>query len=229
MEVRPGPLVARGRAADVHAAGPGLVLRRYRNRTQDAAPEARVMARAAAAGFPVPRVVEVAGPDLLLERVDGPTMIEDLSRRPWRLRAYAALLADLHLRLARIEAPPDLRAPLGDGLGLLHLDLHPGNVLMSPDGPVVIDWTNAARGPLAAGVADTWLVVGCARPEGAATAARLGQGLLTRRFLAVAGRDSAREQLRAAFARRDLDPNMSAIENARMRALVRRETGSVPK
>jgi Ser/Thr protein kinase RdoA (MazF antagonist) len=32
---------------------------------------------------------------------------------------------------------------------LLHLDLHPRNVLLSPRGPYVIDWANAARGPAA--------------------------------------------------------------------------------
>nr|WP_240496840.1 phosphotransferase [Streptomyces torulosus] len=30
---------------------------------------------------------------------------------------------------------------------VLHLDLHPENVLLTPDGPRVIDWANAEEGP----------------------------------------------------------------------------------
>jgi Ser/Thr protein kinase RdoA (MazF antagonist) len=32
---------------------------------------------------------------------------------------------------------------------VLHLDLHPRNVILSSRGPFVIDWANAARGPAA--------------------------------------------------------------------------------
>jgi aminoglycoside phosphotransferase (APT) family kinase protein len=51
------------------------------------------------------------------------------------------LLARLHAQLHEIEAPPEL----GDGR-LLHMDFHPGNVILSPDGPVVIDWGIARAG-----------------------------------------------------------------------------------
>ena len=42
---------------------------------------------------------------------------------------------------------------------MLHLDLHPLNVLMGPDGPVVIDWTNARPGPPGLDVAMTALIL----------------------------------------------------------------------
>ena len=42
---------------------------------------------------------------------------------------------------------------------MLHLDLHPANVILSPDGPVVIDWTNGARGDAAADLALTWIIL----------------------------------------------------------------------
>lgn len=45
------------------------------------------------------------------------------------------------------------------GLELCHGDLHPGNVLMSPDGPMIIDWFDAAIGPPAADVARSSLLV----------------------------------------------------------------------
>jgi Ser/Thr protein kinase RdoA (MazF antagonist) len=43
---------------------------------------------------------------------------------------------------------------------LCHMDLHDNNVIKSPQGPVVIDWMNAAAGPAEADVARTRLVVG---------------------------------------------------------------------
>ncbi len=50
-------------------------------------------------------------------------------------------LATLHALLHEVP-------PLVAGAGcLLYLDLHLENVLMTRDGPVVIDWTNAEHGP----------------------------------------------------------------------------------
>ena len=72
---------------------------------------------------------------LVLERIDGSTMLTSL-RRPWRMPHAARTLAELHARLHEI--------PFEDAR-LLHLDLHPDNVLLSSRGPVVIDWTNAGR------------------------------------------------------------------------------------
>jgi len=43
---------------------------------------------------------------------------------------------------------------------LCHMDLHDANVLQGPDGPVIIDWMNAAAAPPEADVARTRLVVG---------------------------------------------------------------------
>lgn len=48
---------------------------------------------------------------------------------------------------------------LPSGAALLHGDLHPGNVLMSPSGPVVIDWFDASAGHPLADVARTELLV----------------------------------------------------------------------
>lgn len=140
-------LVARGRDADVFDRGDGTVLRRYRRR--DVPPrEAEVMRYARSHGYPVPRVVAVSGPDLVLERVDGPTMQEALIADPGSLERRAVELAGLHHRLHVIAGPEWLSAR-GDGDRLLHLDLHPKNVILSASGPVVIDWANAARGPAA--------------------------------------------------------------------------------
>ncbi|HEY5335358.1 MAG TPA: phosphotransferase [Mycobacteriales bacterium] len=220
--------IAQGRAAEVFDAGPGRVLRRYRDRAQDTAGEAQIMRHAARAGYPVPAVYDADGPDLVLERIDGPTMLETLGSRPWLLRSYARVLADLHTRLGKIPAPAGLRHPLGAGNDLLHLDLHPGNVLLSPRGPVVIDWTNASAGPAAADVADTWLILACARPDEGDRLVAAVQRLYARMFLTRAGRASAAGHLHDAFAHRVGDHNMTPSELRRMRELVRRETGREP-
>ena len=123
----------RGRASTVTDLGDGTVLRTG----GDPEREAGLMGIAAAHGIRVPRVVAVRPDALLLERIEGPTMADRLRRRPWQAAAQVAALASLHERLHRV--------PL-DGATLLHLDLHPENVLLGPDGPVLIDWTNARSG-----------------------------------------------------------------------------------
>ena len=154
MTDEPGPLLASGRAADVYDIGNGKVLRRYRPRTKgadlDASLEARAMAHVRERGYPVPRVHEVDGTDLVMDHIEGPTMLESLEAAPWKVVWHARVLARLQRRLARIAAPDWMLAESADTEhphSVLHLDLHPMNVILSPKGPIVIDWTNAAGGP----------------------------------------------------------------------------------
>lgn len=101
------------------------------------------MAYVAGFGFPVPAVYEAHGADLVMERLDGPTMLSALIAGDLELTEAATQLVDLHRRLH--ELPPRLsRDPAAR---VLHLDLHPDNVMLSPRGPVVIDWRNATEGP----------------------------------------------------------------------------------
>jgi aminoglycoside phosphotransferase (APT) family kinase protein len=215
-------LVARGRDADVFDAGPGRVLRRFRDRGKSVEREARVMVHARSHGVPVPEVFDADGPDLVMERVDGPTMAAALARRPWELGDWARTLAEVHGQVHAAPGPEWLGRPFGDGGALLHLDLHPENVLLVDGSPVVIDWTNAAAGPPEADVADAWLVVSAARPTGG----RLVQGvaaLLQRRFadrfLTATGAD-VRTVAEAAGARRLADRNLRDAERARIERLV---------
>lgn len=182
------------------------------------------MEHARKAGFPVPEVRDATGPDMVVARVAGRTMSDDLGRRPWRLSAHAKLLGDLHRRLHAIAAPTSLRAQLGDGDALLHLDLHPGNVLVSTDGPWVIDWANAARGPAAADVAMTFVILG-AVPRASSPLGAIVD-LLRRRFavefLSAAGSDGVREALPAAADRRLADANLRPDERRAVEAFARR-------
>src|SRR5215471_16630565 len=108
----PGPLIGAGRTADVFALGPDRVLRRYRT-ARDTQREAGLMTYLAQAGFPVPKVYDSSGPDLVMERIRGRDMLADLGRRPWLVRRHARSLAELHDRLHQIPAPPGLRERYG--------------------------------------------------------------------------------------------------------------------
>ena len=165
-------LIAAGRASEVFDLGDGRVLRRFK---QSGNPEceALVMRHARARGYPVPEVLEVTADSLVLEKVDGSTMWEAAGGEPSSVPTQAAVLARLHRQLHEIAPPAGLGA-VGDGDRLLHLDLHPQNVILSPNGPVVVDWTNARRGEPAFDVALAW-VIGATSP---------GLGELGRSFLA---------------------------------------------
>ncbi|CAN5611093.1 hypothetical protein BH10ACT1_BH10ACT1_12580 [soil metagenome] len=153
-----GAPVAAGRDATIHDAGPGRVLRRTPTE-RDLQPEAEIMEHLRAQGYPVPQVFRVGPGEMVLERISGPTMLEDLEARPWRVRRHARVLASLHTRLHELPAPPGLRPHPVTGDAVLHQDLHPGNVICSPDGPVVIDWTNARQGAPAADIALSWVLM----------------------------------------------------------------------
>lgn len=180
------------------------------------------MAYARTAGLPVREVFDVDGADLVLERVVGPTMTSALARRPWTMAAQARVLAGLHRAVHAVPAPDWLPA-LGDGGGtaLLHLDLHPDNVLLGAGGPVVIDWTNAARGPAELDVADAWLVISTGSVPGSRLQAPVvgaAQGTFARLFRRAAVLDLA-PGLAAAGNRRLADRNLNARERQRVRRL----------
>ncbi len=226
----PGPLIASGRDADIYAYGDGLVLRRSRQgRSMET--EARIMEHVRSHGYPVPAVDHLSddGTDLVMERIDGPSMVEYLGRRPWTLEANGALLGDLHRRLHQIEGPDWLApGPGAPGRSFLHLDLHPLNVLLAPSGPVVIDWTNARKGQAEFDVALSWVLMTAGEiPGNRLKAALMGRarGLLVKGFLAGFDAGAVRSALRAVVEWKVTDPHISAAEQARMWALVARTEG----
>src|SRR5204863_2905299 len=116
----------------------------------------------------------------------GPSMLTVLTTQPWRflqlVRAFAELHATLHqvaapeLRAARevlqtdiqkaTALPADLQLAtlnllqqLPDDNKLCHGDFHPDNIIVVPDGLVVIDWTNAVHGYPLADVVKTSLIL----------------------------------------------------------------------
>lgn len=221
-----GPLIGRGRAADVFDAGDGRVLRRYRTPMSCEA-EFAVMAHLHARGYPVPEVFSVDGRDIVMQRLEGRTMLDALVAAPWRVDRYARLLADLHERLGGIDPPAGLDLPIRFGADradcvLAHLDLHPDNVMLTADGPVVFDWSNAALAPPGADVAMTWVLMSTSEVDTSRWLRPIA-GAIRRRFLRsflrASGGHPAPAVLAAVVAHRLADPNVRRSEADRLREL----------
>jgi len=220
----PGRLLGHGRNADVYDIGGGQVLRRYRDSRPPAAVarEAEVMRHARGHGVPVPEVFGVTGMDIVMERAAGPTMLDLMARRPWAVRGHARHLASLHAVVHAVPAMAGMRTPFGDGTALLHMDLHPQNVILTADGPMIIDWEGAASGPGPADIAMTWVIVAFSEVPGtlAKAVASAMQGMFTRSFLRAA-EPVPPSLLDAAIAHRLRDRNVLPVEADR----IRRRTG----
>jgi tRNA A-37 threonylcarbamoyl transferase component Bud32 len=176
-------------------------------------------------GYPVPAVDGLSddGADLVLERIDGQSMVSVMGRRPWTLGQQGKLLAGLHHRLHEIPSPDWVpAAPCGGGDRLLHLDLHPLNVMIGEQGPVVIDWSNAARGDGDVDVALAWVLLASgSMPYGRVKAAVLGRGraLFVNSFLRACDRAAAARHLACVVEWKVKDPNMTEAERRTMRQL----------
>jgi aminoglycoside phosphotransferase (APT) family kinase protein len=130
---------------------------------------------------------------ILFERIDGPTMLRQLGAKPWTAMPLLHAFADLHVRIyAHTMAMGELPSQrqqlrqliqqasalpavwtaaalaaldrLPDGTCLCHGDYHPDNVLLSPHGPIIIDWSDATAGNPLADVARTALIVRMGAP-----------------------------------------------------------------
>lgn len=113
---------------------------------------------------------------IVLPRFDGPTLRQHYRSGAVTLEQAGAILAALYIAVHKTPPPPDV-PPLRDwmdgalrsnadripkhiatgilalidrltpGDGLCHSDLHPGNVIMTPVGPRLIDWFCVVRAP----------------------------------------------------------------------------------
>ncbi|MFF5723090.1 phosphotransferase [[Kitasatospora] papulosa] len=207
MEI--GPLLGSGRTADVYALDGTWVLRRYRHGI-DTTGELAVMSYLAASGFPVPRIGPPADDalptDLVVQRLTGPTLAEALLAgtvtEDEGADLLARLLRELHAIPARLSQDPEDR--------VLHMDLHPENVILSPGGASVIDWPTAREGPPALDRAMTSLILAQVSLDPAFTAgARLRDLLaaLLTRFEADGGVPA--DALARATALRAEDPRLT--------------------
>jgi len=215
-------LIGRGYTADVYAWGPGRVLKLFHagQDVERAEREYRVTRTVLAAGLPVPaayELVEAGGRrGVVFERVNGPSLLDHVQARPWKLPWSVRLLAELHTRVHRCPAPVDLPAhrewiaerianapltavirdaacrglaALPDGDVICHGDFHPGNILITRCGPVIIDWGRAARGHPLGDVACTARLIRTARlppwaPAFLHLTLRVTRPILYRKYLA---------------------------------------------
>jgi tRNA A-37 threonylcarbamoyl transferase component Bud32 len=115
---------------------------------------------------------------IVLSRLDGPTLVQLLRTGAMTPNQAGAILASLCLSVHKTRPPADVISlrdwmdaalRLSGGIvakhiatgilalidrlrpadGLCHGDFHPGNVIMTADGPRIVDWTLAIRAPAA--------------------------------------------------------------------------------
>jgi Ser/Thr protein kinase RdoA (MazF antagonist) len=179
-----GEKISEGATADIHAWAPGQVLKLSKAGVPQwlGEHEARVTRAVFAAGGPAPEVfgdVTLEGRfGIVMERLDGPTLLQLLRTRAITIERAGAILATLYLSVHKTPPPPDVsslsgwindaaRLPGGvlpkhivagvvalierlpPGDGLCHGDLHAGNVIMTAEAPRIIDWTATVRAPAA--------------------------------------------------------------------------------
>ena len=111
---------------------------------------------------------------IVFERLHGDSLLRGVERRPWTLFTAARQLAEQHARVHSYDALPELStqreqierwiasaedfppaqkaaaraqmARLPTGGALCHGDFHPGNIILTSRGPMIIDWAGASRG-----------------------------------------------------------------------------------
>jgi len=121
------------------------------------------------------------------ERVNGESLWQHTVDTPARSAEFGALLAEVHEALFALVAPVtlpsqrdrmvtkirlaatidptlaealDLLPPAAQGAACLcHGDLHPSNVILSPRGPMIVDWFDASVGDPVADIARSTLVL----------------------------------------------------------------------
>jgi tRNA A-37 threonylcarbamoyl transferase component Bud32 len=113
---------------------------------------------------------------IVLQRLDGPTLLQLTRTGAVTFEQAGAIVAALAMSVHKTPPPPEVlsmrdymegslqlddgkvpkhvardilalidRLPPGDGL--CHTDLSPGNVIMTAEGPKLVDWAGAKRGP----------------------------------------------------------------------------------
>ncbi|MER5479113.1 phosphotransferase [Streptomyces sp. NPDC002734] len=206
-------LIGVGRTADVYVLDERWVLRRYRDAAVgDTDAESALMAHLHACGYPVPLVrprdEHAARTDLVLERLDGPTLAGALLAGLVTPQEAGTLLALLLTRLHRV--PP--RVAEDPATRILHLDLHPENVLLTSAGPRVIDWAAATEGPPGL----DWAMTAVILAQYAATAGRRAAALAHEVLAALLSDPEAARLTPSALAdalrHRAADPNMTQRE-----------------
>jgi len=146
--------------------------------------------------LPVPRVYDRVKwrerEGIVYEKIEGPSLLNQLATKPWTVVKSARLLAGLHVTVHKITAPPDMETQrdwagggiqestklppktregvvqllntLPAGNQLCHGDFHPGNIILTKRGPIIIDWMTASKGTDVGDLARTSMILEVAKP-----------------------------------------------------------------
>ena len=105
---------------------------------------------------------------------------------------------------------------------MLHLDYHPGNVMVDGAGAMVIDWTNAGLGPAGLDVAMTWMLMATSDvddvPRLLRPFVRRLRARIVEEYLAATRAVDPLPYVREACRRRLEDPETRPEEKVRVRA-----------
>ena len=171
-------------------------------RVEAEAEQGRLIHAAAIPSPDVEGYIEEDGrPGIIFERLSGPTMLQYITAKPWLIigtaRRFAELQADMHSReipqlpslsekikarlaiisLLSLETKAQLITLLENYPGtnaVCHGDFHPDNLILSAQGPVIIDWLDATTGnPLYDVARTSYLLSKAALPPGTGLFRRL--------------------------------------------------------
>jgi Ser/Thr protein kinase RdoA (MazF antagonist) len=193
--------IAVGRTAEVYPYGEGKVLKLFFSTTPQEwiDKEVDIGQYIQATELPVPKVYERVRTNdregVVYERIEGPSLLNELAVKPWNVARYARMLAELHGQVHKVQAPKNLETQrawatggipdsekiskelkanvlqllesLPDGNQLCHGDFHPGNIIITQRGPVIIDWMTVSKGVASGDMARTLTILEVAKaPEG---------------------------------------------------------------
>src|SRR4051812_22191092 len=131
---------------------------------------------------------------IVMQRLDGPTLLQLTRNGAVTFEQAGAIVAALAMSLHKTPLPPEVlsmreymeselrhddgKVPkrlatdilalidrLSPGDGLCHCDLSPGNVIMTAEGPKLVDWTFAMRAPAAVDLGFLGVILSEVAPE----------------------------------------------------------------
>ena len=191
MSTEKGPMIARGRSAEIFTWKDNQVLKLYLegSPSADVEREAQTSMTVHKVGLPVPAIEGIVEVEdrlgIVFERIQGRSISDTIAHEPWKLFQLARVMAELHATMHSYELPElasrrerlediiravaalptntkeavlKVLSQLPDGNAVCHGDFFADNIIVSPRGPVIIDWFGAARGNPLADVARTWLL-----------------------------------------------------------------------
>ncbi len=177
------------------------------------------MRHASRGGFPAPQVYDADGPDILMERLDGPSLFQDAAatRAGSPITAHSSPTCS---RSCRPYAPPAGSPRSASAATCSTWTCTPTTSCSPATAPRVIDWATAGRGASAADIAATWLALASGYVD---PPLRRSRDLMLAAFLDRVDREAARPYLTVMAERRRTDRNADNAETAAIDRLLARE------